>query len=149
MSTYKSDLTQAEPTVLAEAADAILSSIPRDKEAPFYGEKGFKAKMLRDTIRESKMIPDMTQQYRDLIREHEYQEVMINAKLTARQREAVNLKFSGCTFAEIGRQWGRTKQGAQRVFMQGMRKLIRALRVYQYAGLGDVYRREIHRGLAR
>jgi hypothetical protein len=53
------------------------------------------------------------------------------------------------TFDEIGQLWNRTKQGAQRVFQQAVRKLRRAQRVYPFAGLNEVYRQEIHRGAIR
>ncbi|MBL8088141.1 MAG: hypothetical protein JNM85_08755 [Chthonomonas sp.] len=68
------------------------------------------------------------------------------AALTARQHDIFFKRISGWTFEEIGREAGHSKQGAQNIFRQALKKICRSEYVYPYAGLSEVYQAEIRRG---
>ncbi|CAN5516490.1 hypothetical protein BH11ARM1_BH11ARM1_18010 [soil metagenome] len=78
----------------------------------------------------------------------ECQTVYDNAKLTPRQASVLQMKLSGYTFEEIGERRGSSKQSSQNIFLQAVKKIARALHVYPYAGLADVYNSETRRGTA-
>ena len=72
--------------------------------------------------------------------------IVERAHLTKRQAEVLSLRLEGYTFEQIGQHRGHTKQGAQRIFMQALKKIRRSVHVYRYRGLGEVYRFEVLRG---
>jgi DNA-binding NarL/FixJ family response regulator len=69
------------------------------------------------------------------------------AHLTANQQSVFEKRLSGWTFEEIGRQRGHSKQAAQNIFRQALKKLVRAWFADPLHGLADVYRQETLRGL--
>lgn len=79
--------------------------------------------------------------------EVECREIYTNAHLTPLQSKVLEMRLTGWTFEEIGRRRGHTKQGAQNIFVQALKKLARSLRVYPYRGLSEVYQGELQRGL--
>ena len=72
----------------------------------------------------------------------DWREILEMARLTARQREVFCLRAMGHTYEEIGRKNGHTKQGAQNIFLQAVKKIRAAYYVYPYAGLAQVYREQ-------
>jgi hypothetical protein len=79
--------------------------------------------------------------------EVECREIYTKADLTPLQSKVLEMRLKGWTFEEIGRKRGHTKQGAQNIFVQALKKLARSLRVYPYTGLSEVYQGELRRGL--
>ena len=59
------------------------------------------------------------------------------------------MRLEGRTFEDIGRLRRHTKQAAQNIFVQALKKFARALAVYEYTGLAEVYQNEINRGRRR
>jgi hypothetical protein len=85
----------------------------------------------------------------DALLAHEIQEVRERASLTPRQSEVLEMRLEGRTFEDIGRLRRHTKQAAQNIFVQALKKFARALAVYEYTGLAEVYQNEINRGRRR
>lgn len=83
----------------------------------------------------------------DVLLEIECREICALARLTRHQTEVLDLRLGGMTFEQIGRCRRHSKQAAQNIFLQAIKKFARALHVYPYAGLADVYRHETRRGL--
>jgi hypothetical protein len=78
---------------------------------------------------------------------NECQEIYHRAKLTPHQSKVLEMRLGGWTFEEIGKRRGHSKQAAQNIFVQALKKLTHAFRVYPYKGLSEVYQRELQRGL--
>lgn len=131
---------------LAFIADALLALCERSPGAPFYTELGFHQKMKRDLPRERLVGPLLRGKPADSLFKSEYDEVFESAKLTQKQAEVLAKRLEGYTFEEIGSVKGSTKQSAQNLFVQAIKKLTRAFHVYPYRGLGDVYSSELARG---
>ncbi len=130
-------------------ADALLALCERDREAPCYSEKQIYLKMKKAQWREPFAAQLMIAGGHDVLLQEECQDVFKEARLTERQAEVLASRLEGFTFEEIGEVGGHTKQGAQSVFVQALKKLTRAFHVYRYRGLSDVYRREVRRGANR
>lgn len=132
---------------IAILADALLSCIERDADAPHYREDRFRRKLRNAHEREIRLpMPDVGHESRELLR-HQWAEVTESANLTERQLEVVRLRLEGHTFEQIGALKGASKQGAQNVFFQAAKKLIKAWMEYPYRGLDLVYKSEVQRGL--
>jgi hypothetical protein len=71
--------------------------------------------------------------------------VLAIAKLTRRQAEVFAAKLAGDGWLDIGQRFGYSKQAAQGIFKQAVRRLRRAWRAYPFAGLEEVYRQEVSR----
>ena len=132
---------------LAFVADALLALCEKDRRAPFYGEEAFKTKLKRSFEGDALFEHLLSRTGHDELLQHECIGVFRHAHLTRRQSDVLHLKLEGFTFEEIGHRAGHTKQGAQSIFSQALKKLVRSFHVYPYAGLSDVYRRETRRGL--
>lgn len=120
-----------------------------DSERPFFSKTSFDRKLAygrRQTLTHAQIIG---QEQNDPFKAGELKTLIRTANLTSRQLEVIRLRVRGQTFEQIGQKWNRTKQGAQRVYQQAVKKLRRAKGVYPYAGLNEVYRQEIHRGAFR
>lgn len=129
-------------------ADALLALCEPDPSHPFYSEEMFHTKVKLAHVREPGVIGLMLSKHLDcelMVRECE--DLLEAAQLTCRQTEVLNLRLEGHTFEEIGKAGNHSKQGAQKIFLQALKKLHRASAVYRYEGLGDVYRTEVRRGL--
>lgn len=135
-----------DPGDLSFVADALLALCERELDAPFYTEDRFEAKLKRLKRRETESPGEMVSGRVDSILAVECRDVMRDARLTARQREVLDLRLEGFTFEEIGRQGRTTKQGAMNVFVQALKKISRTFRAYPYAGLSEVYRSDVKRG---
>ena len=82
----------------------------------------------------------------DTLLANECREIYNTARLTRRQSKVLEMRLGWWTFEEIGVKRGHTRQGAQQIFLQALKKLARALRVYPYKGLSEVYQDELRRG---
>ncbi len=131
---------------LAFVAEALLALCERDRAAPHYSEAGFEAKLRSATRREAKFAHVAMGRGSHPMLQSECEDVIAAADLTDRQRDVLMQRLEGRTFEEIGHAGGHTKQGAQSIFVQGLKKLMRAYDVYAYRGLCDVYRDEVRRG---
>ena len=130
-------------------ADAMLSHVPREADAPHYTEGSFRRKLGNQHRRECALpLPIERQGALDLYR-NEWAEVTESARLTDRQAEVVQMRLSGHTFEQIGQTFGHSKQGAQNIFLQAAKKLARAWVTNPYRGLPAVYDQECRRGLKR
>lgn len=132
---------------LSFLADALLALCERDRTAPFYTDDAFRDKMRRADRREAAhahLVMGIVSQPLFL---HECADVIRQAGLTERQHDVIRQRLAGRTFEEIGRRGGHSKQGAQNIYLQGLKKLMRSFDTYPYRGLGEVYRDETRRGL--
>lgn len=124
-------------------------AVPTDEQRPFFSDAGLERKIAHNRRKTLANASFFLQAQTDPFKTGELRSILKAAKLTRRQSEVIKLRAKGLTFEEIGKLWNRTKQGAQRVYQQAVRKLKRARRVYPFAGLNEVYRQEIHRGANR
>lgn len=127
-------------------ADALLALCDREPEAPFYSDQQLRLRLVRSQRRDPSLAHFLNGGRSDPILESECQEVIKCANLTPRQSEVLAMRLEGFTFEDIGRAGRHTKQGAQSIFIQALKKIARAFHVYPYTGLGDVYRSEVRRG---
>lgn len=134
---------------LAFVAEALLALCDRCPDRPFYSEEAMRGKLKRAHIREPLYAHLIVGRKDDPLLREECADVIAMARLTRRQSEVLAMRLEGYTFEEIGRSGGHSKQGAQNIFVQGIKKLARAFRVYPYRGLSEVYRIEVRRGLGR
>lgn len=131
---------------LSTNADRLLASIERDPAAPHYTECSFRRKV-DDSNRRAHFLPlPLGGKEADELVRSEWAAVIDAARLTQRQLEVLHLRLEGHTFEHIGRLGGHTKQGAQNIFFQAAKKLVRTWMDYPYRGLADVYRQEVRRG---
>lgn len=129
-------------------ADRLLSALPPDPEAPFLTEASYKRKVTRSQMRDRKIKIAYRRLAEDYLFKREWEAVVERARLTPRQRDVLDQRVLGVTFEEIGKKSKRTKQCAQQIFMQALKKIGRSLHVYPYAGLSEVYRTETRRGVS-
>lgn len=130
---------------LSSLADALLSTVERDRNAPHYGESVFARKMRLAQRRDRTVRPTQGPSQCPYLLRVECLEVFQAAQLTDAQSEVLLLRLEGRTWEEIGQLRGHTKQGAQRIFTQASRKLRRAWVEYPYRGLPRVYEDEVKR----
>ena len=140
---FREDTT--DPEDLSFVADALLALCAKERDAPFFTEGGYEAKLNRHRSRESAVAGDLATGRVDSLLGVECRDVMRGAGLTAHQREVLDLRLEGFTFEEIGEHRRTTKQAAQNVFIQALKKVSRTFREYPYAGLSEVYRSEVKR----
>lgn len=134
---------------LAFVAEALLALCDRCPERPFYSEDAMRGKLKRAQVREPLYAHLIVGRREDPLLRDECADVIAIARLTQRQAEVVAMRLEGYTFEEIGRSGGHSKQGAQNIFVQGIKKLARAFRVYPYRGLSEVYKIEVKRGVKK
>lgn len=132
---------------LDHAADALLADVPRDRDAPHYRENTFRRKLDLAARRESSQPLPKIREGSVYLLQKEWLEITESARLTQRQSDVLRLRLEGHTFEEIGQRFGHTKQGAQRIYHQGAKKLARAWITYPYRGLPSTYESEVTRGL--
>lgn len=134
-----------DPEDLSFVADALLALCVRERDAPFFTEDGFEAKLHRIRCRETVSAGELISERVDSLLGVECRDVLREAGLTDRQREVLDLRLEGFTFEEIGQIGRTTKQGVQSVFIGALKKVARTFRDYPYAGLSEVYRSEVRR----
>jgi len=138
-----------EPHDLSFVADALLALCEGSASHPFYTEPGFHLKLRLADRREPFYDHLVRQRGDDPLLRQECHDVFQMARLTERQSTVLMRRLEGWTFEEIGKSCFHSKQGAQNIFVQALKKIARAFRVYAYTGLSDVYRSETRRGLPR
>lgn len=131
---------------LSFVADALLALCEKDRAAPFYSEEILDIKIRRGARRDRPLAELLLRRDDEGLLANEWRGVLRLADLTDNQREVFTGRLEGLTFEELGRRRRTTKQGAQRVFVQALKKLMRAWSVHPYQGLSDVYREETRRG---
>lgn len=131
---------------LAFVADALLALCDKSAAAPFYTEPIFERRTIEQRKREPIFRHLAFRHGDDALLRVECDGVYQSAGLTAHQADVFTKRLDGWTFEQIGSSGGATKQAAQRVFIQALKKISRALRVYPYVGLSDAYRAEVRRG---
>lgn len=134
---------------LSFLADALLSLCERDDTRPFYSERGIRIKQKLAEIREPLYAHHVLSRGDEPLLRRECEAVFTKARLTERQTDVLHKRLEGWTFEEIGQSGGHSKQGAQHIFVQALKKLTRSFRVYPFRGLSEVYWRETHRGCSR
>lgn len=127
-------------------ADALLALCERSPERPYYTEFAMRGKLARADKREPLYGHLLLGRRDDALLRSECAAVFEIARLTTRQQEVLWMRLEGWTFEEIGTKRGHSKQGAQHIFVQALKKLARSFRTYPYQGLSEVYRRETKRG---
>jgi hypothetical protein len=130
---------------LSFVADALLAMCESERDAPFYTENGFEAKLQRIRRRETHSASELISGRGDRMLAVECRDVLKDAGLTPRQWEVLDLRLEGFTFEEIGGFSRTSKQAAMNVFIQALKKVSRTFRAYPYAGLSEVYRSEVKR----
>lgn len=135
---------------LHDQADILLSLVPRD-EYPHYSDFAFERKSRRARVREknSEVRLAPLNEAAALLQRHSVAAVVASAGLTRRQNEVFHAKAAGHGWADIGRRFGHSKQGAHRIFCQAVAKIRRAWRLYPLAGIDEVYRAEVRRYVPR
>lgn len=134
---------------LSFVADALIALCQAPPDRPCYSEPGFQIKLKQAKLREPLYGHLVQEQGEDPLLRLECREVFDMAKLTARQHDVLQRRLDGWTFEEIGRAGKHSKQAAQHIFVQALKKIARAFRVYEYKGLSEVYRQETRRGLRK
>lgn len=128
-------------------ADKLLSTIERDPGAPHYREDSFRRKV-EDSNRRALRLPlPLGGRESNYLLQKEWSDVVEAADLTERQLAILLLRLEGHTFESIGQQRGHSKQGAQNIFFQAAKKLVRAWMEYPYRGMSEVFREEVRRGV--
>lgn len=127
------------------AADLLLSACERDVCEPFYRNESFNVKLRRSHRRDLEIGETAMSKPFDPLLRTECLDVFANANLTARQMEIVEQWLDGWSYEEIGQASGHTRQAAQRVFTQALKKLRAAYRVYPLQGMSEVYHQLTHR----
>lgn len=131
---------------LSTRTEILLSSIERDSSAPHYTEATFQRKVATSNRRAMDLPLPISGKEANYLLQREWADVIENALLTERQLAVLCLRLEGHTFEDIGRIGGHTKQGAQNIFFQAAKKLVRAWMEYPYRSLAQVYKDEVRRG---
>ncbi|MDX2064694.1 MAG: hypothetical protein SFX74_03020 [Fimbriimonadaceae bacterium] len=127
-------------------AESLLALCEGESKLNFYSDAALERKLLQSRHTDPVWALAQLRHPGDALFEAECREIVSRARLTERQRDVLCLRVVGVSFDQIGRRFGATRQGAQHVFVQALRKISRACRVYPYRGLADVYRFETRRG---
>jgi len=134
---------------LLTLSDAMLAHCRKDPIAPHYTEYGFEQKMDLARRREPRTPFPRRKSAFDYLMQREWLGLLRAARLTLRQFQVFLLRARGCTFEEIGRCYGHSKQAAQSIFRLAIKKIRRVSSVYPLKGLCEVYRLEVRRGTGR
>lgn len=129
-----------------EEADRLLTIVARD-DYPHITNKSFDRKVLRERARERLCVrrPPSVEEAAAYLQRRTISSIIIAARLTQRQAEVFNAKAEGASWAEIGRRFRHSKQGARRVFLQAVGKIRNAWRQSTMVGIDEVYREEVRR----
>ncbi|HRJ26596.1 MAG TPA: hypothetical protein PLO61_03680 [Fimbriimonadaceae bacterium] len=133
---------------LDREADRLLATIERDRSEPHYTDHYFQRKIREGEKRDKRLGFCVPLREDQLLWRREWRVILRRADLTAAQREVVELRALGWTLESIGERRSCTKQGILNIWNQAVKKIRRALDVYPYRGLAEVYRAESRRGLA-
>jgi hypothetical protein len=133
---------------LSFVADALLALCQPDCDRPYFDDIALQKKIESARRNDSRFVARLASKATggDLLAS-ECADILIEARLTCRQLDVFQLRMQGYTFEEIGGRGLNTKQAAQAVFVQALKKLARCYAVYRYEGLHEVYESERRRGL--
>lgn len=134
---------------LSFVADALLALCEDEGEAPAYGEEVFRHKLRLSRLRDPVAGLALLDFAPDPLRWSEVAELIVKARLTARQRDALFLRLDGFDFEGVGQLLGSSRQSIRKTILSAIVKVRRSKRDYPYAGLADVYRSETRRGKRR
>jgi len=132
---------------LGYIADKMLATTERDREAPGYTDSTFRRKLNLAHHRESRLPVPRSREGTAYLLQKEWIEVTERANLTTKQILVMQLRLEGETFESIGHRYGHSKQGAQKIYLQGARKLARAWLRNPFRGLPAAYDEEVRRGI--
>jgi hypothetical protein len=127
-------------------SEALLAICESDANRPFFDDATLERKLKEAKTREPLWMQFTVRRPEDPLMHNECQAMIERANLTPRQNDVMTQRLAGDTFEMIGRRRGSTKQGAQKIFLQALKKIKRACHVYPYTGLSDVYQWETRRG---
>lgn len=130
-------------------ADALLAMCEKPSTRPFYTDEGFRVKQKRADRKEPLYGHLVHLRGDDPLLKSECAEVLARAHLTPKQAEVLLRRLEGWTFEEIGNSAGHSRQCAQNIFVQALKKIARTFHVYPFRGLSEVYRWETKRGSPR
>lgn len=134
---------------LSFVAEALIALCEKDSRRPIYSEDRLIGKLKLAERREPQYGHLVVQRDDDPLLRSECAAIFSSARLTDRQADVFVKRIEGWTFEEIGRAAGHSKQAAQHIFVQALKKIGRAYRVYAFRGLSEVYRWETRRGLRK
>jgi hypothetical protein len=127
-------------------ADRILAAIVRDDRPHYKTERIIqKARTDHRRCKDLSLITPPRCEATHEIRRRTVQRVLEASKLTRRQLEVLLAKVQGDSWLQIGRRFGYSRQAAQGIFKQALRKVRKAWVAYPFAGLEEVYRKEVSR----
>lgn len=129
------------------SADSLLARCAQDKDFPFYTEDNLRRNLNYSIKRAIETNYRCQLDETTNIRNRELRELIRYARLTYRQRDILESRLDGDSYVSIGRRWGFSKQAAQKMYRQAIRKLEWSAQNYPYAGLTEVYRSEKKRSV--
>jgi hypothetical protein len=131
-------------------ADRILSAIVRD-DRPHYRSEDMvrKAKTDRRLARRYAASRALKCEACTFLTKSAMRHVIRAAGLTRKQLQVLRARLAGYGWLEIGHRFGHSRQGAESIFKQAMRKVRQAYSADPYAGIEEVYRQEVNRHLPR
>lgn len=135
--------------LLAWKADEYLAKCSQDPGSPFYLELPFERRMNWRKRKEALLPVAPKRLCSDHLLRREWNGIIREAGLTPCQNDVLRRRLGGLTLEEIAQERECSKQCVQRVFIQSIKKIRRAYRVYRYVGLSEVYRLETKRGLPK
>lgn len=143
-----STILQEKPETLdlQFVSEALIAMAEKDRERPCYSEREMVRRIEAANRREPVSAGIARYDGHEWLTQRECDALFSLARLTARQDKVLRQRLNGLTFEEIGFDGRHTKQGAQRIFIQALKKIARTYRTYEYVGLSEVYRQETSRG---
>ncbi len=133
-------------------ANLLLRLVGRDEHYPAYTETRNAQREMADAQRAAQLAPlhhNLQRDAVDFLRRREVLMMLDCASLTPRQREVVQLYVAGYTFEEIGRQWGISKQAANKLFVRACEAIRRSWFKHPMHGLTRTYSEATLRHYAR
>lgn len=134
---------------LERTADALLDLYESDPDRPTWSEHWLLKRIVRGRTRDSQLDPLRRRHLDDPLLRAELDGLVRSAMLSPSQQHLLRLKVAGCTFADIARSRGVTKQAVRNAFLRALKKIVSASHVYPYKGLSEVYRAETRRRPAK
>ncbi len=126
-----------------EQADKFLRKVERSKEYPAYTDAAFFVKCRRGS-RAPAFLPNKCPEA-DVLKEREWVQTVIQAKLTPCQFNVLCARFRGFGWTEIARALGKSRQTALQIFHTAIRKFKKSLQQNRFRGLYQIYKSEVNR----
>lgn len=125
--------------------DLMLGQCDRDPEAPHYTESTFRRKLIEAKKRDARLPSRQVDPSDEYLVRREWTEIVRDANLTQSQFAVFELRAQGWTFEEIGLSRGHSKQGAQSIFVQALKKVLLSRERLEFVGIAEIYREETRR----